>query len=299
MENLMKKQKLFVPLLLLLAAATLLLQACGPGQPPEPEAKVEVAIPTPTALATPTATATPTEVAEIATVEPAAEATEDEVQPAGTVEEIETPPVDESPATSEPEPALPVTLASEPFTATIGLDSFAAYRVDVSSAFTGTLKGEPTSGDIVGLLEATKNPEARHLRVEMNGETLKTLSPLGVIEIYDIGDTFYLQNPTDGTETINGVATRRYIFGPDDLTGGSANYDEVDGTIWVATEGNYVVRFEASLSGRHDNLAVSGTTLLDEGTITMRYDLSEVNGDLSIERPADAGTIDLGKLLFQ
>ena len=327
MENLMKKQRLFVPLLSLLAVAMLVLQACGPGLPPAPEAPVEVVFPTPTPLATPTAA--PTEVAEIATVEPAA-----------TVEEIETPAVVEpSPTamseTGEPEPAVEVALVSEPFTATIGLDSFSAYRVDVSSAFTGTLKGEPTSGDIVGLLEATENPEARHLRVEMNGETLKSLSPLGVIEIYDIGDTFYLQNPAGGgwlslpaaladamlpaemynpedsielpatatpqpgTEMINGVVTRRYTFGPDDLPGGSANYDEVEGTIWVAVEGNYVVRFDASLTGRHDNLAVDGTTLLDEGTITMRYDLSEVNSDLSIEPPPGAGGFDLGKLLFQ
>lgn len=335
MENLMTKQKLFIPLFSLLVAATLLLPACGPGLPPAPAAQVEMVIPTPTSLATPTAA--PTEAAEIATVEPVAEATEDEVQPAATIAEIETPAVVEPSPTAmsesaEPELAVEVALASEPFTATIGLDTFDAYRVEVSSAFTGTLNGEPASGDIAGLLETTKNPEARHLRVEMNGETLQSLSPLGVIEIYDIGDTVYLQNPAGegwlglpaaladamlpaemynpednielpatatphpGTETVNGALARRYTFGPNDLPAGSPNYDEVEGTVWVAVEGNYVVRFDASLTGRHDNLAVDGATLLDEGTITMRYDLSEVNSDLSIEPPPGAGGFDLSKL---
>ncbi len=339
----MKKQKLFVPLLLSLAAAALVVQACGTGQPPEPETRVEEAISAPAALVT--ATALPTEMAEVAAVEPEAGVTAAEVQPTAAVEEVEIedtaepavvdPSPTPAPTASEPEPAVDVALISEPFTATIGLDSFSAYRMDVSSEFTGTLKGEPTSGDIAGLLEMTKNPEAQHLRVEMNGDTLKSLAPLGVIEIYDIGDTFYLQNPADGswlgvpaaladamlpaemynpedsidlpataaphpgTETINGVVVRRYTFGPDDLTGDSASYDEVEGTIWVAVEGNYVVRFEASLSGRHDNLAVNGITLLDEGTISMRYELSDVNGDLSIEPPPGAGGFDLGKLLFQ
>jgi hypothetical protein len=188
---------------------------------------------------------------------------------------------------------------------------------------------------MAGLLEVTKRPDAQHLRIEMNGDTFNALAPLGTLEIYDVNNTFYLQNPADGTwlgvpamlvdtllpngmynpedsidlpvtavpqpgpETVNGVVTRRYTFGPDDLAGDSADYDAVEGTIWVAVEGNYVVKYEASFSGRHDNLTAGDITLLDEGTISMRYELSDVNGDLSIEPPANAQSIDLGKLFFQ
>lgn len=224
---------------------------------------------------------------------------------------------------------------SKPFTATTGLSEFSSYRMTFTSDFEGTRQGQPTSGSLAGLLEATKSPEAQHLRVEMKGDTFRALAPLGNIEIYDINGTFYLKNPQDGkwigvpaflvdsmlptdmynpedsielpvtavphadTETINGILAKRYTFGPEDMAGDGSNYEEVDGTIWVAVDGDYVVRYEAMFKGQFDNLVVEDMALLDEGTITMMYELSEVDGSLTLAPPEGAVSFDLTKLLFK
>lgn len=223
--------------------------------------------------------------------------------------------------------------ASRPFTATVGLDAFSAYRLDFSSEFEGNRQGRPTSGDLSGFLEITRNPAAQHLLVEMKGDTFKTLAPLGELEIIDVGGTFYLKSPQDGqwlgipaffvrtmlpggmyspeksidlpptavpqpgTDLVNGVLARRFTFGLADLGGQAANYEEAEGAIWVAIEGNYVVKYEATLTGQHRNLTAGNITLLDEGTISMKYELSEVNGDLVISPPAGPVSFDLTKLL--
>ncbi len=225
--------------------------------------------------------------------------------------------------------------ASRPFTATVGLDTFSAYRLDFSSQFEGTRQGRPTSGDLSGFLEVARNPAAQHLRVEMRGDSFKTLAPLGVLEIIDVGGTFYVKSPQDGqwlgipaffvrtmlpggmyspedsidlpptavppadagAELVNGVLTRRFTFGLADLGGQAANYEEAEGAIWVAVEGNYVVKYEAMLTGQHRNLTAGNITLLDEGTIAMKYELSEVNGNLVISPPAGPVSFDLTKLL--
>ena len=97
---------------------------------------------------------------------------------------------------------------------------------------------------------------------------------------------------------MNGLVTRRFTFGPADLAGDVSKYDEVAGTTWVAVDGNYVVKYEATFSGQHDNLTAGNITLLDEGTITMRYELSEIDSDLTISPPSEAVSFDLMKLLF-
>lgn len=224
---------------------------------------------------------------------------------------------------------------SKPFTATTGLSEFPSYRLNFTSDFEGTRQSKPTSGSLAGFLEATKSPEAQHLRVEMEGDTFRALVPLSNIEIYDINGTFYLKNPQDGkwigvpaflvdsmlptdmynpedsielpatavphadTETINGILAKRYTFGPEDMAGDSSNYEEVDGTIWVAIDGDYVVRYEAMFKGQFDNLVVEDMALLDEGTITMMYELSEIDGGLTLAPPEGATSFDLTKLFFK
>ncbi len=273
------------------------------------ETAVSAVEPTTTAVVTPTLTST-------ATITTTPSPTE---EPAVVAETVVTKTVVANPA-------------SQPFTATVGLDTFSAYRMDFSSEFEGTRQGQPTAGDLSGFLEVTKNPAAQHLLVEMNGDTFKKLAPLGELEIIDLGSTFYLKSPQDGqwlgipgffvktmlpdgmynpedsidlpatavpqpgTELVNGELARRYTFDLADLGEQAANYDEAAGTIWVAVDGNYVVKYEATLTGQHSNLTAGNMTLLDEGTIAMRYDLSEVNGDLAVTPPAAAVSFDLTKL---
>ncbi len=363
----MKKQKFLLPLIILIAFFTLFIQACADLEPATQntaKSEVEAALPTPTkVLAAPaTEMITRTEVVTAPVPVTEMELKKTEVVTEAEVEEIETDmsPTIEVEDTVEPtvvaaiSPSGPPTVeptseptvvgaeedetevaASKPFTATTGLSEFASYRMNFTSDFEGTRQGKPTSGSLAGLFEATKSPEAQHLRVEMEGDTFRTLAPLGNIEIYDINGTFYLKNPQDGkwigvpaflvdsmlptdmynpedsielpatavshadTETINGILAKRYTFGPEDMAGDSSNYEEVDGTIWVAIDGDYVVRYEAMFKGQFDNLVVEDMALLDEGTITMMYELSEVDGSLILAPPEGATSFDLTKFFFK
>ena len=262
-------------------------------------------------------------------VEAKPDTTEDVTAAAEEIVEVDT----ESAATEDVTEgaALPTT-----FTATTGLKEFSAYRLDFDTAFDGTHNGQPTSGTLGGLFEVTKSPEAQHWAITMTGNAFQEVALLGgKMEMYDIANTIYIQNPGDdswigipamfvesmlptdmvnpednielpatatlqpGKETINGIVTQRYTFGKDDMPGNSAAYDSVDGTVWVAVDDNTVVKYEATVSGEFSHLSAGEMTLLDEGTITMMYEVSNANGDFTINPPADAQTIGLGELLFQ
>ena len=200
-----------------------------------------------------------------------------------------------SAAPSIREPASVARVESEPFTATTGLEEFTSYRMNFSGEVDGTRQGRPTSGNLEGALEVTKNPAAQHLGVKLNGEAFSNLAPLGRLEIYEVDNTFYIQNPQNGlwltvpailidtmlpggvptpeesinvpvtavlqpgTEIINGVVTQRYTFGPDDLAG--------------------------ELEAKYDHV---------EGTITMRYELSDANDSFTIAPPAGVGKFNFG-----
>ena len=230
---------------------------------------------------------------------------------------------------------LPASQERIQFTATTGLEKFSAYRMMFESTFDGTRQNQPTNGTLSGLLEVTTNPQAQHLQVNMQGDAFSELALLGgKMELYDIGDTFYIQNPQDGSwigvpamlvdsllpqdmyrpednielpvtavlqpgeETINGVITRRYTFDAQDMAGDKSNYDQVEGTIWVAVEGNYVVQYQAVVTGQHGNLTAGDIKLLDEGTISMMYQVTDVDGGFTIAPPQGATAINLTDLLF-
>jgi hypothetical protein len=228
----------------------------------------------------------------------------------------------------------------EPFTATTGLEQFSSYRLNFTGEVDGTKDGQPSSGSLAGFLDVTNYPKAQHLRVDVDGDTFSTLAPLGTIEVYDVDNTFYIQNPQDGSwitlpaflvntmlpdgvpspedsielpvtavprpgrEVVNGIVTQRYTFDADDLAvEHQSKYDDVQGTIRVAVDGNYIISYEATVkgqftdavaeakakSGQLDDLLVSDLSFIDEGTVTMRYDLLDVNNNFSIAPPKKAG----------
>jgi hypothetical protein len=219
-----------------------------------------------------------------------------------------------------------------PFTATTGLDRLPVYHMDFTVKFDGTREGRPTSGDMAGTLEATNDPDAQHLKATLKGPTASQFGLPETVELYQVNDAVYFKNPQDGAwigvpgrmvsrylpdgiptpedyvelpvtavrqpgrRTVNGVVTQRYTFGRDDLADGR-NYTDAEGTIWVAVDGNYVVRYEATFSGRHEKLAVGGVQLMDNGTISVVYELSHVADDLVIKAPQGARGLGLRDLL--
>ena len=189
------------------------------------------------------------------------------------------------------------------------------------------------AGGLDGMLKATKYPSAKYMKVAMEGDASGQVAGLEKVEVYEIGNTVYFQNPQDGAwmslpaglvysmlpsdiaispeayinvpvtavrqsglETINGVITRRYTFGRDDLVDGDS-YDRVKGTIWVAVRGNYVVRYETTITGDLQNLVPGGMELMEDGTVTMAYEISDIDSDFTIEPPIRNRGLNLGSLL--
>ena len=237
------------------------------------------------------------------------------------------------------------TTAAKPFTATLGLDQFDTYRLNLRADIDGLHQGRPTEGRLNGSLDRSKRPDAQHLRLDMAGEVFEAFAPTGKMEVVDVKNTYYLQHPKTGNwmtmpaflvdaalpdgvpaledsidlpltatpqpglTVVDGVVARRYTFGPDDLPPDVlSRYDHIEGTLWVAVEGNYVVRYEATIEGQFDFLQSEGGSVasligvelpeLDEGTVTVRYDLTEVNAPLTIQPPAGIGGFNLGSFLF-
>jgi hypothetical protein len=240
------------------------------------------------------------------------------------------------PAQISPTLTLSSSLVSQgstlPFTATIGLDTFSAYRLHFVTDFTGRRGDRPARGRLRGFFEVTRSPPAQHWRVEVTGAKSSNLGHMAAIELIEVGQTAYLRHPQDGSwlsvpalfansvlpktmyrpednidvpdratrlprqEMIKGVLTQPYTFGLADFAEPTP-YDDVRGTIWVAVSGNYIVRYEATVQGRYKEVAPEGINLLDEGTITMVYEVTDVNGNLSVAAPAGAIPLDLSRLL--
>jgi len=80
-----------------------------------------------------------------------------------------------------------------------------------------------------------------------------------------------------GNETINGIASRVYPINSDSL---GLDGVEANGKVWLAVDGGFLVKYSLELTGG-EALFGKGTT----GTLTIEYELSEVNDGSSVEYP--------------
>jgi hypothetical protein len=86
-----------------------------------------------------------------------------------------------------------------------------------------------------------------------------------------------------GEETVNGIPTVVYEF-DETLLDEESEMERVVGTVFVAKEGNYLVRMV--LDGEGSLSPVDGGAT-DSGTIHIEFDLADVNQPIEIEIPAD------------
>jgi hypothetical protein len=89
------------------------------------------------------------------------------------------------------------------------------------------------------------------------------------------------------TETVNGIQSKRYKW--KESTGGltQMGFASSQGEVWVAVDGGYVVKYIATATGKG---TVWGTEGKEEGTVTIEYNLMDVNTSFKIEAPASCAT---------
>jgi hypothetical protein len=90
-----------------------------------------------------------------------------------------------------------------------------------------------------------------------------------------------------GAETVNGVAATHYTF--DERAFGPLPPSHSTGELWVAPGGNYIARYLLTTAGTADYFGEGSA-----GTLTMAYNVTDVNAPLTIDLPADCsqGVVD-------
>ncbi len=231
------------------------------------------------------------------------------------VEEVET--VEETEPQEETQQA-----ASEEFTAVSGLDNLSAYRVNFVMAFDGQSGGEEMVGRIEMTLEETKTPPARHLQMTMEGSTVEELGGANAMDVYMMDDTVYMMNSAmgenwisfsggeadsfeqgffapdeqlempetatcSGTETVNGVEAKHCTFTEEDIADADVSIESLQGDVWVAVDGNYIVKYTMTASG-YESAEPDQEDLFGFGDVSFEYNLTDVNGDFTITLPPAA-----------
>jgi hypothetical protein len=287
----------------MLAILALGLATCGgsPTETPVPPTEVvqeptDTPIPEPTATPLPEPTDTPL---PEPTDEPAAAPTEGEVE------------------------ELDVDMLESPE----DLDSFRSSTV-ISWEGT-TSEGEPSSGSMSVEVEYVREPQAQHVTMSGDIDELEEmgLADGEMLEIYLVEGNMYMnlygswvQAPAEetgfdanelafvateemltsledatyeGRTTYNGISVKHYTFdetafGSDDVED-EVQFEQANGNIYVAVEGNYLVHMDMTMSGSNMEVPTgeAGEPLQD-GSMEIVMDLSDINEPITIVVPEEA-----------
>jgi len=96
----------------------------------------------------------------------------------------------------------------------------------------------------------------------------------------------------EGQTTYNGVKVKHYTFDEKsfdlaDLPAG-AEIDEASGNVYVAVEGDYVVHMDMTMSGDNVEVPSGQGETLQNGSLTITMDLTDINQPITIELPPEA-----------
>ncbi len=196
-------------------------------------------------------------------------------------------------------------------TPTAGLSDLSSYRATLNVSFDGTNSGQPQQWSRSYALLVTQTPAARQLTIDTSAAQVymadvnhthyeRQGSDPCVASAIAAPDTFAQQwEPAGflesvigadevGTETVNDVAANHYTF--DERAQGAAGIAQSTGELWIASEGNYLVRYTLVTTGAADYFGEG-----IEGTLTWDYELDDVNQPLTIAVPQDcpAGILDI------
>jgi len=198
-----------------------------------------------------------------------------------------------------------------------------SYRGDFTMTFDGTSDGEMVNGSATIAIEYIADPPAQHMTMSLEGYDVDPeLAGLNSFEFYVMGDTAYLSLgdesgwlafPNDSEdsitdefmsyqdfvdlpekakrkllpENVNGVMAWHYVVDKNDLEEGLGTYDEMSADVWIAVDGGYMVKMDVTMSGSFTSEDL-GDQPIDEGTMSIVFNMHDVNGNFTIELPPEA-----------
>jgi len=208
---------------------------------------------------------------------------------------------------------------SAPLDATTSTGQLDSFRMNTFLEFTGAT-GQSTGDETTSqrqeyMLEVTRNPTARHQITTIKSEgAIETDVQSEYFMIDDVTYTSTLGNwiaqagligqsqfispeqmvPVPDTATcdpepeeVNGISAIHCIFTEQDNVAHSLDAATIQGDIWIAQEGNYVVKY--NLEAQNVNLKGKFNQGFSQfETYGIGYELSDINADISITLPPEA-----------
>lgn len=200
-----------------------------------------------------------------------------------------------------------------------GLADLSSYKATLVLSFDGTRQEQSSQWSKTYVMQSAKQPAALQLLVEKTGD----LSDLDAVFMAEMDGAFYQQRAGNacnanvieagnslaeryepagfltgvvgaeeaGSETVNNVAVDHYTF--DERAFGQLGVAKSTGEMWVAHEGGYIVKYRVTTEGTADYFGEG-----IQGTLTWDYELTDINGSIPFELPADcpAGMLDVPQM---
>jgi hypothetical protein len=200
-----------------------------------------------------------------------------------------------------------------------------SYRGEFIITFDGFTAGEQTQGSMSMLMEMTTVPLAQHFTLRMEGldlgDDLEGLE-LTDLEFYMVENTMYASMgmglgwikipgmtvedfqdsvilpeefvdlpPTANRkllpEKVNGVSCWHYVIDDPSFFDEATEFDTFEADAWVAVDGGYLVKLDMTTTGTFADEFGEGISL-DEGTMSIVFNLLSINEGFTIELPEEA-----------
>jgi len=199
-----------------------------------------------------------------------------------------------------------------------------SYLSTIDLQWQGTLtNGQEIEASMNMMIEYVREPKAQHISIygtSLAAQGYTADQPLEMVIIgdktymkamgtwmqapssegsEDLGDTFLLISDDvlknaknaryEGRETVNGVETKHYSFDETRLNAtqlAGSKVDQAKGDIWIAVDGDYIVKMDTTLIGTE--MGVLGNQTMSNGSMHMVMDVTDANKPITIEVPVEA-----------
>jgi hypothetical protein len=203
-----------------------------------------------------------------------------------------------------------------------GLDALPSYRETVKLTVDSTdASGNPNPGSLDSIKENINSDKSLHIKVNLSGSLAAMTAGSGLLDLYTFGDASYLVTEYGGGqstclnlpsgqaslqgmlikigsvigqihdaklvkkgETVNEVITDHYTFDQSNLTGSAMS--GAQGDVWVAEDGNYVVKLTGTAVGAQLIMFSD-----PKAKITFDYQVDQVGEVAAIELPKSCGVL--------
>jgi hypothetical protein len=202
---------------------------------------------------------------------------------------------------------------------TVGLSSLSSYTATLKLAFDGTNNGQAEKWSRTYVMRASKTPAARLLTIQTTGPVSNTdpvlLAEMDGVDYQQQGQdlcsasfitpgntlsdqleparylSFLFGADAAASETVNAVPAKAYTF--DERAMAQENLTKSTGKVWVASPGDYVVRYMLTTKGTSDYFGPGVA-----GTLTEDYELTDIGKPVNLQLPdgCPGGTVSLPSL---